>query len=155
MISLIGVILAIATQPSFSLNGKVTDNQGKPIESAKVYVISAQVRPPSAADCPSNYKGVGALTASDTSGAFTLDELDSRLKYRVVVIADHFKAKEASASVDTKRPLFVKLLPQPKELNNDNSVTGHVFDNDGKPIAGALVTLQGEKYQGGHSYGGI
>jgi uncharacterized GH25 family protein len=155
MTSLIAILLAVTTQPSFSIHGKVTDTQGKPIESAKVYVMSAASRPQAAADCPAIYKGVGTSTASDASGAFILDAFDSRLSYHIVVAADHFKAKEISASINSKKPLAVKLQPQPADLNADNLVTGHVVDPDGKPVAGALISINGEAMPNGHQFGGI
>ncbi len=155
MISILAVILAVTTQPSLSIQGKVTDPQGKAIENAKVYVLAAEPRAEAAANCPTEYVGVGNVIATESDGRFALAELDSRLTYEVAIAADHYKAQHRRFSIDTKKPVVIKLAPLPKDVNNDNCVTGHVVDGDGKPIAGALITLQGEKYQGGHSYGGI
>jgi hypothetical protein len=138
-----------------SVSGKVTDSQGNPIEGAKAYVIAAEPRPNDAANCPSEFAGVGEVVTTQADGKFTLDDLDPHLTYKVAFAADHFKARRWEVNVNTKKSIAVKLTPQPAQVENDNAVIGHITDNDGKPVAGALITLQGEKYDGGHSYGGI
>jgi hypothetical protein len=138
-----------------AVSGKVTDAQGKPIEGAKAYVIAAEPRPEAAADCPTEFAGVGKVVTTSTDGKFTLADLDPHLTYKVVFAADHFKARRWEVNTKTKQPIAVKLTPQPEQIENDNAVTGHVSDNDGKPIAGALLRVQGEITDNSHRYGNI
>jgi hypothetical protein len=138
-----------------SVSGTIADPHGKPIPDARAYIISAAPRPKEAANCPTEFVGVGKVVTAGADGRFTFAELDTRLIYKVVFAANHFKAHRWEVDLNTKKPIAVKLTPQPEQIDNDNAIIGHVTDNDGNPVAGALIILQGERYDGGHSYGGI
>jgi hypothetical protein len=105
---------------------------------------------------PSVFPGVGKSYGTAEDGRFLLDELDRRLKYDIVVSAPSHKAQMLEdVPATTSQPIQCKLKAQPTGIDKDAMVSGRVLDDDGKPLAGALLRIFGEQSGNTHRFGGI
>jgi hypothetical protein len=125
--------------------GQVTTPDGKPIAGASIRVLGASASAREGQVCPTALAGVGKTYTSDAQGRYELVDLDPRLKYELTVTAAGHKAhviENLSGAVTT--PITTKLKPQDAEIDQTAAVTGRVLDDDGKPLAGAVVEIYGE-----------
>jgi hypothetical protein len=126
------------------------------VAGATVRIMSATPRSAEDVAAPPLFLGVGKIYATAEDGFFLLDELDSRLKYDIVVSAPNHNAQMLEdVPATTNQPIQCKLKVQPTGIDKDTTVTGRILDDDGKPLAGALLRLFGEQSGNTHRFGGI
>jgi uncharacterized GH25 family protein len=128
-----------------TITGKVVGTAGKPLAGATVMISTAAPRVGVSVYCPSCYADCGKKAVTDSEGRFKLEGLDPSLTFRLVAAADRHRAGR-SAQVDPladKPKLWLDALPE--ILPPENVVHGRVIDQDGKPVAGAMVSPEGCK----------
>ncbi len=73
----------VAVRPA--LVGKVTDQDGKPLAGVRVDISTAAPKVGSGIFCPSCYLDCGKWATTNEAGEFELKELDSTLKFRLLI----------------------------------------------------------------------
>lgn len=128
-----------------TLSGKVQDENGAPLAGAVVDIYTAKPRVGAAITCPSCYRDCAKSTKTGKDGQFSLTELDSGLLFRVLVMAPGQRSHLTELTDPQTGDLDVTLKPIPKDLPPNRMLTGRVLDNQGKPLAGAVVSPSGAK----------
>jgi RNA polymerase sigma factor (sigma-70 family) len=111
---------------SATVSGRVINPDGKPVSGAKVFVQTASAqelgRP---------------LALTDRSGKFTvpISDVEPNDRTAVIAVADGFVA--AWRSWHGRAPVDVTIAL----ANDDVPITGRILDLEGKPLAGATVTV--------------
>jgi hypothetical protein len=130
---------------SGALTGQVSDQSGAPVAGALVDLYTAKPRVGLAVTCPSCYRDCAKSTKTDDQGRFSIGELDPALLFRVLVMAPGRRAVLTKLIDPAEAELEVKLEPLPDDLQPDRMLKGRVLDEDGKPLAGAVVSPTGAK----------
>lgn len=136
--------LPAASTPG-TLAGQVLDEHGAPLVGAVVDLYTAKPREGLAVTCPSCYRDCAKLAKSDDQGRFSIGDLDPELLFRVLVMAPGRRAALTQFVDPAEAELEVKLEPLPGDLPPDRMLKGRVFDERGKPLAGAMVSPTGAK----------
>jgi len=137
--------LAAVVTNDGSLTGKVQDENGAPIAGATVDIYTAKPRVGAALTCPSCYRDCAKSTKTTADGKFELNSLDSGLLFRVLVMAPGRRSQLTELTDPQTTKLDVKLEPIPNDLPVNRLLTGRVLDDQGKPLAGAVVSPSGAK----------
>ncbi len=127
-----------------TLNGRVTDNLGKPLEDATVMVYHAGVKKGYSTYCPSCYVDCGKRTLTDRTGSFTIQSLDPDLWFELLVVRDGYTARFVK-NVDPSRGPADTAAMTPRAVVDDPGrvVRGRVVDPFGQPLRAAVVVPQG------------
>ncbi|TWU45652.1 Dioxygenase [Novipirellula aureliae] len=147
MSALMIIMLAVAAVAprNAALTGKVQDENGSPIAGAIVDIYTARPRVGAALTCPSCYRDCAKSTTTDSEGRFSFNELDSGLLFRVLVMAPGRRPQLTRLTDPQTTQLDVKLEPIPTNLPIDRILNGRVLDDQGEPLAGAVVSPSGAK----------
>ncbi|MEN6332832.1 MAG: carboxypeptidase-like regulatory domain-containing protein, partial [Phycisphaerales bacterium] len=128
--------LDIKLKPGVTFAGTVLDQEGKPLQRARVRVqlhMSSWIMPVTPYDT--------ILTGPD--GVFEVKAIPAGRQYRVSAVADGYGRLEipvgASDLKDGRREVGPFKLPPA-----DQSVTGVVVDSNGEPVAGAEIFVYGD-----------
>lgn len=146
--SLTAVLLLSAVSTAATpgmLTGKIADEKGAPIDGALVDLYTAKPRVGLATTCPSCYRDCAKWTKTDNKGRFSIGELDPGLLFRVLVMAPGRRAVVTKLIDPAEAELEVNLEPLPGDLPPDRMLKGRVYDDHGKPLAGAVVSPMGAK----------
>lgn len=139
-----------------TLSGKVTDNQGKPLENATVMVYHAGVKKGYSTFCPSCYVDCGKRVVTDRSGAFTVKSLDPDLWFELLVIHDGYTATFVDNVDPSKGPAATAVLaPRAAIADPERLVRGRVVDPQGQPLKAVVVIPQGVGTSQSSVYGTI
>lgn len=129
--------------PRPNLRGTVTDEAGKPVEGATVYIWTAAVKKGYSTFCPSCYADCGKRAKSDDKGEFEIPSLDPDLRFEILTVRDGFtptfNRKVDPVSVDS---LAVKLPSRAVPADSAYAIHGTIVDPSGKPIAGAYAQIE-------------
>jgi len=127
-----------------TLNGKVTDNLGKPLADATVMVYHAGVKKGYSVYCPSCYVDCGKRAVTDRAGAFTIAGLDPDLWFELLVVRDGY-APTFVTKVDPSRGPAETAVLKPRAAVDDprRVVRGRVVDAHGQPLRAAVVEPEG------------
>lgn len=136
--------VAAAVTPG-ALTGQVANEKGAPIAGALVDLYTAKPRVGLATTCPSCYRDCAKSTKTDENGRFSIGDLDPGLLFRVLVMASGRRAVVTELIDPVETELKVQLEPLPGDLPPDRMLKGRVFDEHGKPLAGAVVSPRGAK----------
>ncbi len=127
------VSVTVRLQPEARIEGRVVTDRNTPVEGA--YIFDMAVRHSFRRGFEETKKG--ALTRSDSSGAFTIAEQPGG-----PITLSVYHPNHPVATVETVL-LPGKITPLTIELSNAGEVQGTVL-YDGKPVAGQSVLLSGE-----------
>lgn len=121
------------------IQGTVLNDNGEPIPSARVDISAAAPSLGPAIFCPSCYPDCQKWTTTGKAGNFEIADLDSRLKFRLVVSAAGYKTAqtELMAPGETNRELILR--KRGETIDPLRTVSGVVKTDTGIPIQGALV----------------
>jgi uncharacterized GH25 family protein len=151
---LLGVTILLAADPADnSLRGTVADPAGKPIAGARVDIATAAPRFGLGLFCPSCYRDCAKSTRTDDRGRFEIGDLDSKLKFTVLVTAPGRTAHHTRL-LDPRSGEIKITLEAPADASPERIVLVELVDDGGKPVAGALVEPVGaqtaDRRWGGH-----
>ncbi len=123
-----------------SLQGKVTDRQGKPLADATVMIYHAGVKVGYSTYCPSCYVDCGKRAVTDRAGAYTIAALDPDLIFELAVIHDGHMAAFVKRVDPSAGPAPVAMLAPRTPVDDPARVfRGRVVDPGGRPLRLAVV----------------
>lgn len=145
-IILVGLACVVAADPAgASLRGTVVDADGRPVAGARVDLPTAAPRIGPGLFCPSCYPDCAKSAPTDEQGRFEFHGLNPNLKFRVLVMAPGKKAALTNLTDPQAGEVRVALQRLPPEADRDRIVLAKLVDDDGAPVAGALVDPYGAK----------
>ena len=127
--------------PRLTVNGRVVDSAGKPIDRATVMVYHAGVKVGYSSLCPSCYEDCGKRTTTDATGFYTLAKLNSDLWFQLLVVREGY-APTFIKVANRAAPTTV-LIVRPQITDLTRAVKGRVLDTAGNPVQDAVVTSEG------------
>ena len=129
---------------SGAIEGIVSDANREPLSRAAVFVYSARLKKGYATVCPTCWVDCGKSALTDRQGRFVLQELDDKLKFRLLIVKGGYVSGEVrGADPAANVPLVVKLSPRPAASDPNMLLQGRVTDQAGIPVAGALIEPTG------------
>jgi hypothetical protein len=129
-----------APQDSASISGTVVEDSSQPAKGATVFVYSARLKQGYAIVCPTCFVDCGKHTDTDAQGQFTINGLNTALKFRLLVVKDGFTAATKGGVDPAQVPLqAIKLIRRAPTTDESKIVHGRVTDAVGNPIAGAII----------------
>ncbi len=136
-------ILSVSTQGlSHNLSGKVIDSQGMPIAKATVYIYTAKPRTGTQPTCSHCYPDSEKSATTDASGAYSLNDLDPSLQFRLLTVAEGYRPKYNQFVIPESGPTNIRLTQRnDAAVPRDRKAKGKVTDLLGSPIVGAKVTV--------------
>ncbi|MGH7992719.1 MAG: hypothetical protein ACREDQ_04325, partial [Limisphaerales bacterium] len=126
-----------------NLTGVVQDAHGQPVSNAIVFIYTAGPKHGPSTFCPSCYADCRKSAVTDTQGKFTIASLDPDLLFRVLVAGGGWQPQFVSKVDPALQPLAVTLKPQLGGETPDEKMHGRVVDAEGKPAAGAVISIRG------------
>ena len=141
--------LAVTASGSFAagrvtLNGRVTNRLGKPLEDATVMIYHAGVKQGYSTYCPSCYADCGKRTVTDRTGSFTIKSLDPDLWFELLLIRDGYTATFVNKVDPSRGPAeTAALAPRAPVDDPSRVVRGRVVDPHGRPLRAAVVVPKG------------
>jgi len=145
--------LAAASLFADEISGRVVAADGKPLAAAHVYVYQALPRTGYNTLCPACYRDCGKHEALGADGAFTIRDLDPKLRFQLLAVASGY---EPQFSDYTPGGTPVTLTLKPRAVTDvTHLVCGNVIDLKGKPVVGAVVEPAGVHMPRGVGYGAI
>jgi protocatechuate 3,4-dioxygenase beta subunit len=128
---------------STSLRGTVVDSDEKPIAGARVEIAGAEPCEGLALYCANRYRDCGKEACTDERGQFEIRNLEPALKFSVLVFARGKTPRHTSFVNPAKHEATVKLEAAPPDEPGARIVRAVVVDDNGKPIAGAVIEPTG------------
>src|SRR4030095_8535752 len=128
------------------LQGQVLHDDGSPVAKATVFIYTAGPKIGTATLCPSCYADCTKKAATDQTGRFTIESLDPKLLFRLLVVAAGHESTFAPKIDPTNGLAKITLkLRSPEEVASSNRISGVVLNERGDPVAGAVIETQGVK----------
>ena len=149
--SLIGVLvvglallLGAPTAQATSLEGRVVDAEGSPVQDVSVFIYTGKPKEGPAVLCPYCYVDCGKQTKTDEDGTFSFDSVDDSLTFKLLLVKDAY----LSAFSESLDPLGdpASLTLETLDMENvppSRILKGQVIDPHGEPIVGATVDVEG------------
>ena len=123
-----------------TLNGKVTDTNGKPLTDATVIVYEASVRTGYNLYCPSCYTDCGKRTHTDSAGMFSIAGLSPDLRFELLVVRSGYTPAFVKQVDPLAGPAPTAALTERRPVDDpERAVRGHVVDAQGTPVPDAVV----------------
>jgi uncharacterized GH25 family protein len=134
--------------------GRVLDAAGKPIEHATVLVYEAHVRRGFSIYCPTCWVDCGKRAQTDSSGHFSIGNLDPDLVFKLLIVSKDYQAAFVDKVDPAKGPApDANLKPRVPISDASQTVRGRVLDDHGKPVRDAVVEQSGVTYNGPRGLG--
>ena len=124
--------------------GKVADPSGRPLAGVRVDISTAAPKVGRGIFCPGCYLDCGKWSTTNAAGEFELKELDTTLRFRLLVAAPGRKTVQTKLVDPQAGPINIVLQPLPKDVDKRRVVSG-IVTKEGLPVAGALVEPHGAK----------
>jgi hypothetical protein len=126
------------------LKGEVLHEDGWPVSKATVFIYTAGPKQGTAMLCPSCYADCTKKAATDSAGRFTIESLDPKLVFRLLVVAAGHESTFISKVDPTNGVSKVTLKQRSAEaLTAATRIAGVVMNEEGEPVAGAVISTQG------------
>jgi len=139
------VFSADAAETYSTLSGTITDPDGKPLEDVRVDISTAAPKIGRGIFCPSCYLDCSKWDSTDSHGGFRLAKLDPTLKFRLLIALPGRKIFQTKLIDPLDGPVDVTLQQLPDDIDAARVVSGIVKNDQGIPVAGALVEPHGAK----------
>lgn len=152
MAGLCAINTASADGPA--LSGIIKNSTGQPLADATVFIYTAAPKDGPGLLCPSCYADCRKHSTTGADGKFKIDDLDSNLLFRILVVAPKCQPKFAGKIDPAKTNLQVALKPVFLSDVPLKRLRGHVIDPNGKPVAGAVINLRGVTRDSMTQFGG-
>jgi protocatechuate 3,4-dioxygenase beta subunit len=151
--------LANVIQPASAatLIGTVRDDAGRPIAGANVFISTAAPRKGVGVLCPSCYPDCRKSAVSDGRGRFALSDLDPSLKFLLLVVARGFAPRYSPKHVtpETGASLITLKARDLGSRKPERVVHGRVLNENGDPVARAIVEVDGVRHGRGGRFGAL
>lgn len=122
------------------IRGVVLTETGVPVPKARVDISTAAPKEGPALFCPSCYSDCQKWTTTNAEGNFELGDLDTSLKFRLVISAAGYRTHQTGLLAPDLEPRELQLAERPKNQDPSRIVKGVVKDEEGLPISGALIS---------------
>ncbi len=122
------------------IQGVVQTEGGEPIRNARIDISTATPVSGPALFCPSCYLDCQKWTTTDDLGRFKIADLDSQLKFRLVISAAGYKTAQTGLLEPQEKSHDLTLLARPKTIDMSRTVQGFVRNETGIAVQGALVS---------------
>jgi hypothetical protein len=139
------------------LVGRVTDADGAPLANASVWIYTAAPRVGVPTLCPSCYDDCRKKTQTAENGDFVVKGLDSTLVFNVLIAALGHHPVLVDGVDPIKGQTSVSLRPVVRSHPPNRMLTGRVVNEEGEPIFGAAVWVNGSRRtpESRYSYGQV
>ena len=134
------------------LIGQITDENDLPISGASISIYTAKLKTGVSTICPSCYPDCEKESVTDSKGGFEIKDLDSSLRFRILVLAEGYVPKYLW-NIDPEEGSIEAVLKQRKldGVSADKLITGMILESDtDRSVAGARVS----PYVWAHTEGG-
>lgn len=151
--SVIGLHSSGAAERS-TINGKVVDPEGNPVDHATVLVYKAHTRHGYSVYCPTCWADCGKRTISNAEGNYSIPGLNPDLVFKLLIVKPGHKTvfvDKVDPSKGSAPNAFLKsaaLASGPSQ-----TVRGRVVDDHGNPLRDVVVEQQGITFNGPHGRG--
>jgi len=122
------------------IRGTVSNEKAEPVPNARVDISTAAPISGPALFCPSCYLDCQKWTTTDKTGRFEITDLDSRLKFRLVVSASGYKTAQTELLAPEEKLHELMLQERPKTVDFQRVVQGLVKNDSGIAVQGALIS---------------
>lgn len=136
------------------LTGQILDSGGEPVTNAVVTIESAYRRHGGNAQCPTCYPEVGKQARTDKDGQFKFAAVDTRLVYKMLVIAKGYEPKFVEKVDLTRGPANLSIWKRAPLNDNEKLVKGRIYSPSGKPVPGAVIEIEGAETDQYTTWGG-
>ncbi len=136
------VLSAAALADPAPISGVVTSEAGGTIDGARVVIWTGEAINEVPLLCPSCYADCGRAETTDQAGAFTFDEVDDEVAFRLVIVADGHHPLHTPYVTPGQEPRTFQLRPREAVEDPARLIRGRVVDAEGRPIADAMVDPQ-------------
>lgn len=152
MAGLCAINTASADGPA--LSGIIKNSTGQPLADATVFIYTAAPKDGPGLLCPSCYADCRKHSTTGADGKFKIDDLNSNLLFRILVVAPKCQPKFVGKIDPAKTNLQVALKPVSPGNSPQERLRGHVVDGNGKAVAGAVISIRGVTRDSGTQFGG-
>jgi Carboxypeptidase regulatory-like domain len=128
---------------SVTLEGKVTDTSGKPLQHATVLVYHAGVKTGYSVFCPSCYADCGKRALTDSTGTYIFKNLAPDLWFELAVVRDGYVPTFIERVDPSGGSAPVAVLRVRSGLDPLKMARGRVIDPNGNPMSDVLVQTKG------------
>jgi len=139
-----------------TLNGVVSAEDGSPVVKATVFIYTAAPKRGVSSRCPFCYLDCTKHSQTDATGHFKIESLDPALVFQLLVVARDRESKLVSKVDPSAGEAKIMLNPLgPGALNPKMQIAGLIIGEDGKPIAGAVISAEGAQQGSSGHWGGV
>jgi beta-lactamase regulating signal transducer with metallopeptidase domain len=133
---------AFQLKPGVKIGGKVVDADGQPVANARVYAYS-----PTAATIEAGFDALDKTVSTNAAGEWQMSGAPMELA-QLGLIIDREKSAAAGLRLSVPRDQIpgLKGLTDVRRLPPAANVSASVVDPAGKPVAGAMVLLDGRNF---------
>lgn len=162
LLCLIGILFCLGltnraadSKETSDLFGRVLNEEGKAVPKATVFIYTAAPKKGAATLCPSCYADCRKKAQTDADGQFKIVSLDPKLLFRLLVIANGYEARFVpNVDPDLGRTEIDLILRDPVAAHSSSRVEGAVIGPDGRPLAGAVLNIEGLERGSSTRWGG-
>ena len=144
-----------ADQARPSMTGVVTNSSGEPLAGVRVDISTAAPKIGRGVFCPSCYLDCRKWAKTDELGRFTIDKLDSSLKFRLIVAYSGFQTNQTKLVDPSSGAVDIELKSLPDDIDPSRMIKGLVRSEAGTPIPGAMVAPYGAKTENRRWWGKV
>ena len=141
-IAILIMILSSLGARALDLSGRVLTDDGEPIKDAAIFIYTAGPKVGTSSLCPSCYPDCRKKARSDSAGSFQLTEVNPKLIFRLLAVAGGFEAMFVPNIDPATGPAEIRM----KKFTLDGSkshLEGMIIDDEGEPVAGAVLKVEG------------
>lgn len=144
MLALSGMAAEKEVTSTRNIEGIVEEAAGAPLQGAHVVIYTGKPKEGPAYLCPYCYKDCGRTTSTDAEGRFVFEDVDASLLYRLLVVRDGYLSAFIS-DVDPGTDLAEASLDplNLKGISAERILKAKVMDQNGQPVFGAQVEVEG------------
>lgn len=136
------VVAVAAMADPAPLSGRVAGEDGEPIGGARVVIWTGNAINDVPLLCPSCYADCGRAETTDGDGAFTFEDVDDQIAFRLVIVAEGHHPLHTQYVTPGEEPGTFTLQPRDAVEDPSRLIRGRVLDAQGRPVADAMVKPQ-------------